>query len=236
MNIAIVDDDKLFALKLEKLIVLNSKKFNIFVNVDCYYDGFEILDKYSQYHLVFLDIEMPVIDGITISEKLNELKKNNEHPFVVFITGKDNLVFKALKSYPYSFIRKSDIETDLVNCILKINEKLRFENNLFVIHSGRDDIILNMLDIIYLEKQKNYVIYHTLSQSFAVRSNIEIEFEKLNKNNFIKPHIGYVVNNEYISGFFSDRIILRNSVTIPISKKYKNVRENYFKWLGDKYV
>jgi DNA-binding LytR/AlgR family response regulator len=177
---------------------------------------------------------MPVLDGITISEKLNELKKNNEHPFVVFITCKDNLVFKALKSYPYSFIRKSDVDTDLINCIVKINEKFK-SNNTIVIHSCRDDIIVNMMDIIYLEKQKNYVIYHNLEQTYSVRSSIDIEFKKLNYN-FIKPHIGYVVNNEYISSFLSDRIILQNNVSIPVSKKYKSVKEDYFKWLGEKYV
>ena len=44
-----------------------------------------------------------------------------------------------------------------------------------------------------------------------------------------------IVNNEYINGFSSDSIIIDNNTFIPISKKYKNVKEDYFKWLGEKY-
>lgn len=235
LRIAVCDDDKGFLENLNLHIKDICLKNHIEYKLDCFSDGLLLIDNYEKYHLIFLDIEMPLIDGISIAERLNH-QKANDIPYLVFITGRDNLVFKALKSYPYSFIRKTDLEEDLSNCIIRVNEKIQSQNNTITIHSGRNDIVVNINDIIYLEKQKNYVVYHMKNRYYTVRSNIEQEYEKLKFLGFLRPHIGYVVNNEFIISLSSDKILLKDNKYIPINKKYKNVREEYFKWLGDKYV
>lgn len=235
LKIAIVDDEKQFVQKLSGLVKTVCSKNSVEYEVEIFNDGLTLLERYDKFHLIFLDIEMPLIDGVSVAEKINKLRIGNDIPFVVFVTGRDSMVFKALKSYPYSFIRKSDLEDDLTKCIIKVNEKIISKNKTVTIHSGRNDIIVSVKDIIYLEKQKNYVIYHLAKQEYTVRSNIDTEYEKLEKFGFIRPHIGYIVNNEYINGFSSDSIIIDNNTFIPISKKYKNVKEDYFKWLGEKY-
>ncbi len=236
LKIAIVDDEKQFIQKFSGLVKDACSKNSIEYEVEIFNDGYALLERYNKFHLIFLDIEMPLIDGVSVAEKINELRISNDIPFIVFVTGRDSMVFKALKSYPYSFIRKSDLEDDLTKCIIKVNEKIIPKNKTLTIHSGRNDIILNVKDIIYLEKQKNYVIYHLAKQDYTVRSNIDREYEKLKKFGFIRPHIGYIVNNEYITGFSNNSIIIDNNTFIPINKKYKNVKEDYFKWLGEIYV
>ena len=235
LKIAIVDDEKQSVDIINRLVKEVCAENNIECKVEIFGDGFALLEKYDNFHLIFLDIEMPLIDGVSVAEKINELR-SGDIPFVVFVTNRDSMVFKALKSYPYSFIRKSDLEDDLTKCIIKVNEKIISKNKTVTIHSGRNDIIINVKDIIYLEKQKNYVIYHMAKQDYTVRSNIDTEYEKLEKFGFIRPHIGYIVNNEYIKSFSADRIIIDDSTFIPINKKYKNVKEDYFEWLGEKYV
>ena len=74
--------------------------------------------------------------------------------FIVYVTSHDELVFDALKSFPYSFIRKSKIESDLYECINRINNSFEELHKTIVLHTERKDIPIVIGDIIYLEKLK----------------------------------------------------------------------------------
>ena len=125
LKIAVVDDEIVFVESLINKITAVCEKLNLEFKIDKYSNGFDILENYSKYHLIFLDIEMPSIDGIATAKRINELKGSAEIPFIVYVTSHDELVFDALKSFPYSFIRKSKIESDLLLVILFILKKLK---------------------------------------------------------------------------------------------------------------
>ena len=156
-RIAICDDEKDFGNKLNEKVKTICIKNSIEYKSNIYSDGLSLMDNYEKYHLILFEIEMTLIDGISVAEHLNNIR-SSDIPYVVFVTGRDNLVFKALKSYPYSFIRKTDIEDGLSDCIIKVYNRIKSVNNTITIHSGRSDIIINTDEIIYLEKNKNYVI------------------------------------------------------------------------------
>ena len=177
---------------------------------------------------------MPSIDGIATAKRINELNGSAEIPFIVYVTSHDELVFDALKSFPYSFIRKSKIESDLYECINRINNSFEELHKSIVLHTERKDIPIVIGDIIYLEKIKNYVVYHTKNQEYKVRSDMNTEFKNIAEYGFIRPHIGYAVNNKYVEYISADCILLQNDINIPLNKKYRDdVKKKYFKWLGD---
>ena len=104
-------------------------------------------------------------------------------------------------------------------------------------HAGRKDIAVNVDDIIFLDKINNYVIFHTENGDYKVRSNINKEFKKICDYGFVRPHIGYVVNNNYIQYIASDSILLKNNISVPLNKKYKEaVKTEFFNWIGDRDV
>ena len=173
LKIAVVDDEIVFVESLINKITAVCKKINLEFKIDKYSNGFDILENYSKYHLIFLDIEMPSIDGIATAKRINELKGSAEIPFIVYVTSHDELVFDALKSFPYSFIRKSKIESDLYECINRINNSFEELHKTIVLHTERKDIPIVIGDIIYLEKIKNYVVYHTRNQEYKVRSDMK---------------------------------------------------------------
>lgn len=154
LKIAVVDDEIVFVESLINKITAVCEKLNLEFKIDKYSNGFDILENYSKYHLIFLDIEMPSIDGIATAKRINELKGSAEIPFIVYVTSHDELVFDALKSFPYSFIRKSKIESDLYECINRINNSFKELHKTIVLHTERKDIPIVIGDIIYLEKLK----------------------------------------------------------------------------------
>ena len=98
LKIAVVDDEIVFVESLINKITAVCEKLNLKFKIDKYSNGFDILENYSKYHLIFLDIEMPSIDGIATAKRINELKSSAEIPFIVYVTSHDELVFDALKS------------------------------------------------------------------------------------------------------------------------------------------
>ncbi len=237
LKIAMVDDEELFIEKFKTIIERKCIDFNIKCNVDCYQNGYDLIDVSFKYNLIFLDIDMPLVDGITVARHLNKIRGESEFPYIAFVTERDNLVFQALKSRPYLFIRKSDFESDIDYCLKSIAKKISKYKSRVTIHSGRTDIVLYLDNIVYIEKNKNYVIYHTVDQDYSVRSNIEYEFSRLEKNNFVRTHIGFVVNNNFISMINTDNIVLTIGKAVPLGKKYREeVKAKYFEWLGEEYV
>lgn len=124
INIAIVDDEPIFIYTLINIIDNCCNSLGVKHLIDKFSNGYSVLENYNKYHLIFLDIEMPLIDGITIAKKINELKFESEFPYFIFVTSHDELVFEALNSIPYSFIRKSDVNNEIVlrNCIAKLSK------------------------------------------------------------------------------------------------------------------
>lgn len=237
LKIAVVDDDIAFVNKLSNIITKTCNQTEIEYSLQKYSNGMDILSNYAQFHLIFLDIEMPFCNGIETAEKINKFKGNSQIPLFVFVTSHDELVFEALKRYPYTFIRKSKMETDIVECIKHINDSLKIDNKTILLHAGRKDVAVNVDDIIFLDKINNYVIFHTENGDYKVRSNINKEFKKICDFGFVRPHIGYVVNNKYIQYIASDSILLKNNFSIPLNKKYKDtVKNEFFNWIGDRDV
>lgn len=237
LNISVVDDEIVFVENLIKKITEICDKMKIECTIDKYSNGYDLLEYYKNYHLIFLDIEMPLIDGIETAKKINELKGDSEIPFFVFITSHDELVFDALKSFPYSFIRKNMIDIDLPECLIRINNSFNEIKHTIILHTERKDIPVIISDIIYLEKIKNYVVYHTYKQDYKVRSDMNTEFEKVVFFGFVRPHIGYAVNNKAIEYIAADCVMLKNNISIPLNKKYREeIKKKYFKWLGDRNV
>lgn len=88
------------------------------------------------------------------SQADQRIERFSWNTFIVYVTSHDELVFDALKSFPYSFIRKSKIESDLYECINRINNSFEELHKTIVLHTERKDIPIVIGDIIYLEKLK----------------------------------------------------------------------------------
>ena len=232
LKIAVVDDEIVFVESLINKITAVCEKLNLKFKIDKYSNGFDILENYSKYHLIFLDIEMPSMDGIETAKKINELKGDSEIPFFVFITSHDEFVFDALKSFPYSFIRKSDIddETSFSKIMIKVSKAIDNNCKTINIRTNRQEIVLKIADIVFIEKYKNYSYIHTKSEKYPVKSSLVFYEEMLSDFGFIRCHEGYIVNLNNISKIFDKAILLTNNETVPMSRnKCKMVKEAFVK-------
>lgn len=107
IRIAVVDDVKIFAYDyrkdLEQLFKQHSVECEIDVYTEAYYFQGILRDK--KYNLIFLDIDMPEINGIDLAK---EIRKNygDEKVKLVFVSSYENFVFETFHYKAYRFIRK----------------------------------------------------------------------------------------------------------------------------------
>ena len=204
MDIAIIDDEQVF-LEIFKSDVIKICNDN---DIECYIDTFNsarnIMEIYKNYHLIFLDIDMPGTDGITALREINKIYNPKEFPYIAFVTSKENLIYEALKEFPYTFIRKKDINGLLENCICNIYEKTNPKKQKYTIKCGRNLVNVFIKDIIYIDKIKN----------------------------FVRTHIGCLVNLDYIFEVTPNSVLLDNGESVVLSRKYYNeVNNRYYESL-----
>ena len=232
MNVLLVDDEKAFLVTLKKSILKICSEKDIDINITTTTDPYSVLENehYKHCDAILLDIDMPNISGIDITEKINFLKGASSKPYIIFVTNRDGLVFDALRTQPYSFVRKSHLR-DLKPCLGSIYSKISLENSIYI-KSGNKTDRLEIKEIIYIEKEKNYIIFHTQRGEYKERSTIDARAVNLMNHNFLRPHIGYLVNVRFIDELLPDSIRLINGIVIPVTKKYrKEVKQQFYEWV-----
>jgi DNA-binding LytR/AlgR family response regulator len=224
MTCLIIDDETLAQDVLEHYI---SKTDMLQLRGKCNnaLQAFSILSK-QEIDLVFLDIQMPEINGL---EFIRMLKKP---PQIILTTAYQEY---ALDSYEFNvadYLLKPFSFDRFLKAILKIGAPTHSRpaeqviipaeaQDLFVKSDGRL-IRINTNEILYIEGLKNYLMIHTVHKKIVVHStmgNMEVELSAFPA--FIRVHKSYLLNKNFITEI-AGNIIRINQAEIPIGGVYKN--------------
>lgn len=214
MRIAVCDDEKRFLLDIQDHIyeIYN----NMDVVVDCFTSGKNLIASFEKqfYDLVFLDIEMPETDGLTLAKKLRQMSSELN---IVFLTGH---IEYALEGYEVNALRylTKPVKTEKLREVLYyVSEKLIGDHKLKVRVDG-EDIILNINDIICFEAQNQYIMIYTGSGEYLVRYNISDFESELIKDGFFRTHRSYLVNLLKVKKIGKADVLLEGDKTVPVSR------------------
>jgi two-component system LytT family response regulator len=200
--------------------------------------GLEAIEKIKP-ELVFLDIEMPLMNGFELLETFGQI------PFsVIFTTGYDQYAIKAIRFSALDYLLKPIDPKELVGAVHKVQVQktppstVQFqmlmdqiqhkENNLHKIAIPTlDGFELIMEDqVIYCEANDNYTHFYLKigKKITACRTLKEIEEQLEEFSSFLRIHNSYVVNlneaNKYIRGD-GGYLVMNNGSTINVSRSRK---------------
>lgn len=232
MKIAIIDDEPLFLEEIEKRITEVCNQFEVELKIECYDSPMLIIDEsdFSAFDIVLLDIDMPNVNGIEIAKQINRTRHSEMLPYIIFVSAMDNLVFDALKQFPYSFVRKTHLE-ELDKCVLNIYKKLK-DSPVYAVKIGRTTKLIELEKTLYLEKQGNYVYFYTTEGVLQERSLIDDKYRDLAQFGFVRPHVGAIANAKYITDINSNFLRLANGKEMSISRTYKKeIKAKFQEWL-----
>ena len=231
LKIAFCDDDKTSLNVIAGAVASILQQQEIPAQVEKYTSPLELLDccQRMQMDLVFLDIEMPGLNGIELGQKLREVTAATE---IIYVSHREDCVFHALQVHPFGFVRKShflkDIE-DVTRSYLTMLEKRRTEKNVVVqTQSGYLRVLVS--HVLYFEGGGTYQHMYVEGRTEPVRitSRMQKLEEELTPHGFLRVHKGYLVNFSAIDRFGGDELVLTSGTSIPISRsKVREVREKY---------
>lgn len=231
MRILICDDDVLMIEQLQKYIAayfeLNHIKCPELVS---FTSGEALLADEGDKDIVFLDIEMPGMNGIYIG---NELKKRNKNVLIFVVTSYSEYLDEAMRFHVFRYLSKP---LDKQRFFRNMRDALSYFNTMTVkipIETRQGLHALPASYIIAIEAQGRKVIVHTIQQDFISVQNMNYWLEWLPKNCFFQTHRSFIVNFEHVVDFDRSTIHLTNQhVTAYLTRrKYSSFKDAYLLYL-----
>jgi two-component system, LytTR family, response regulator len=208
-------------------------------------DGFEGL-KAIQAHqpdLIFLDIQMPKINGFEMLELIEQ------PPAVIFTTAFDEYALKAFETHAIDYLLKPFSQERFDKAVQKWMEQKSIspaatnhelletaaqspaQSQRIVVKNGSKIKIIPVQEILFLEAADDYVKIHT-KEGYYLKNKTMIHFEKvLDAEHFVRSHRSYIVNIQQITRidpYEKDNhvAILKNGTKVPVSRNgYGKLRE-----------
>lgn len=235
LNCIIIDDEPL-ALELLESYVKNTPFLNL---VGTYSSAVQAMnDAISSVpvHLMFLDIQMPGLNGLEYSKLVNPETR------IIFTTAFDQYALDSYKVNALDYLLKPISYTDFLQAVNKAVKWFELQapkntsvkegdsNNAESIYVKSDYKLIQVpLDkILYIEGLKDYVKIHLEDEPRPILSLLSIKTieEKLPSDRFMRVHRSFIVQKSKIKVIEKSRIVF-NKQFIPISESYKQEFLNY---------
>lgn len=224
-RIVLCDDEVEIVKKMQQTITKCFWKMKVKIECNTYSETMELI-KYLEKNVpdvLFLDIDMPHVNGMDIAKMVTEQKL---HTLIVFVTSHDILVYETFQYRPFAFMRKKYFEEEIDMVVKRICDYFCEQMEDLIFYRNQEMIKEPIKDIIYIEAEGNYVYLIKKDASEKYRDTLSSLEKKLVNQNFIRVHKGYLVQIAYIERLKHDWIIMEGGIEIPIGRSYeKEVRQ-----------
>mgnify|MGYP004691041727 CR=1 FL=1 len=225
---AICDDEEFFRNELKKFVSEYGNEMDINVSIDLYDNAKElmnnILSKSKEYDLLFLDVEMPGMTGI---EMADALRKIDPWVCISFVTSYDAFAIQAFRLDALDYVMKPIKYTQVKHIIEKARIQIDYRKNAqkaekryLKIKSGYEDVLIDLQNVIYIEKRRNQCVFHKIDEEISCYEPLKNVYERLDNDVFMYIHQGYIANFNYIKEVKKDVVCFGRGMEVPLSRKY----------------
>lgn len=216
----IIDDSTIQRIAVAKLV----SNHNDLTLVAEYKNGLEALKGLmeNKIDVVFLDIEMPIINGFEFIDSL----KNR--PQIILITSKPEYAMQAfdydVTDYLLKPITPSRFNASIKKALLKNTDVEEGENNHIFVSNKLKKVKISLKDINWIEGWGDYLKIITEENSLLVLSTMKAFMTRLPQDKFLRVHKSYIVNLEKVEKFNSAQVEVSGN-KIPLSRHRKTALE-----------
>ena len=225
MNIAICDDDLKHINLIEDMIYdLSQKLDNFKPDIDAYLSGEELLrliDVKDFPSILFIDVEMPGINGI---QTARELRKLSEQVLIIYVTSYETYTLESFEVRPFRYLLKPIDTKKFARAFYDAIEYINNSNSYVFFKKGKDHIQIDSSSIIS--------IFSESGRKLRVKTNNELDDEafygkikniekELNPLIFVKINSGTIINLKKVKILNAHEVIMIDGSILPISKNRK---------------
>ena len=233
INIAIVEDEAMYAKQLQEFLQQYQKENGEVFNITVYSDGDQIVHKYkSQFDIILMDVENEV-HGWYVCR--GEIRKVDTEVVIIFIT---NMAQYAIRGYavdaldyvlkPVSYFAFSQRLNRAISRMKKREQKVITVN----IKGGA--VRINIANIYYIESQGHNLVLHTILcgdyESAGTMKEVE---EKLQGLNFCRGNKGYLINLQHVDGIQDGCAVVKGEPLLLSRSRKKEFMEALTNYWGE---
>ncbi|MCB9354874.1 MAG: response regulator transcription factor [Saprospiraceae bacterium] len=212
---AIIVDDEPKAIDLLKGYLAHFSSIELIASFRNGLKALEYCGK-NRVDLVFLDINMPQLTGLSLSRMLPRETK------VIFTTAHAEFAVDSYDVEAADYLLKPISLERFAKAIGKIMEQPKVQEKgarHLLIKSGARTHRISPEDILFLEKEGNYLVYHMESRKIVARSSVSEALEVLPPS-FVQVHKSFIVNLERVD-YVDREIIVILHTRIPLGPVYR---------------
>ncbi len=229
---AVLIDDEPLSREIIKSYLRNFSEIEIVEECNDGFEGVKVIQQH-QPELIFLDIQMPKINGFEMLELIQPA------PAVIFITAFDEFALKAFEANAIDYLLKPVAEDRFQKAVQKFLDKsgrapntselletmakAPSQSNRIVVKTGSKVKIIPVQEIQYLEAEDDFVKIVTAEGSFLKNKTMSFYEQSLDPNLFVRVHRSFIIHISQITKIEpyqkeTHMAILRNGQQIPVSK------------------
>ncbi len=235
---AIIIDDEPLARMMVKEYLQSYPDIEILQECNDGFEGIKAIQLY-QPDLIFLDIQMPKINGFEMLELIDQ------PPQVIFTTAFEEYAIKAFETHAADYLLKpfskerfdkaiQKLKTNTASntqAIIETASQSPVQSNRIVVKDGGKIKIIPIAQIQYVEAADDYVKIHTADGVFLKKKTMQYFENSLQQQQFIRVHRSYIINTQLITRIDphekdSHLVLLSTGARLPVSKAgYAKLKE-----------
>lgn len=231
LRIAICDDDLGFTGSLETLVLEESRSRGLRVDTNVFSDGNTLLKSIQsgeRYGLIFIDIEMEQVDGISAARKIRETDRS---VLFIYISGYDKYLKELFEVEPFRFLSKPLDKEKFRRYFNEACQRIEETDIFYQFKFNKEIRKVPLKDVVYFESRNRviHIFFHdgNTTYFYGKLNNVEKELED-SRRYFLRIHQSFLVNYDYITkmNFFNITIRMNGKeIELKISEdRQKEVR------------
>jgi two-component system, LytTR family, response regulator len=177
----------------------------------------------NDYDIVFLDIDMPLINGIEVMQMVSK------RPATIITTAYNQFAFEAYQHDAVDYLLKPISLPRFLKSIEKAKSfwkpstaKNPTKTTIMLKIDGQKKAI-ELESVVYIESIGNYVkvYFKDTNKAIVVYESLKNIVENTPSEVFIQTHKSYIVNRNFIEQIEKEHILLRGEITVPLGRKYE---------------
>ncbi len=237
----IIEDEEL-ARNLLRAFLKDAENIELIAECENGFEGVKMINELKP-DLIFLDIQMPKINGFEMLELLDH------KPYIIFATAYDNFALKAFEFNAADYLLKPYSRERLLEAVDKVAGRIRSEGPSSDVADRMSDYpreefldrvvvkdrykihIIPVDQIRYIESMDDYVMIYSKEGRYLKQKTMKYFEGALDKRYFIRIHRSYIVKVEEINEIQQYEkeayiVILHDKTKLKVSKTgYKNLKE-----------
>lgn len=231
MRIAIVEDDPQTGKQLQQYVLQYFAGRENQCRISFFADGDEILDNYqADYDLIFLDIQMQRLDGLSTAQMIRQLDND---VYLIFITNMANFAIKGYSVNALDFVLKPVNYLMLQQLLQRVEQMLASRNRKYItLPTERGLARLDVSEIYYVETENHAVRVHTAKGVWRLRDSMRNMESLLSDLHFFRCNSCYLVNLAHVEQVEDNMALVAGSHLAISRPRYKAFMAALTKCIG----